>query len=177
MSIASAWSIALVGMEGTLVEVEAAISSGLPRTVLVGLPDAALHEARDRCRAALTAVGLGWPNELLTINLTPASLPKAGQVVSRQGFATTSEFGFGRQLGADSCFGFAHAKSLAKMWHLKNLSTGQLDLTKTCGQFSTIRLQPLPPPVWPRPPGVPAILTPTRLPPPESPTDQAFAAN
>lgn len=78
MSIASAWSIALVGMEGTLVEVEAAISSGLPRTVLVGLPDAALHEARDRCRAALTAVGLGWPNELLTINLTPASLPKAG---------------------------------------------------------------------------------------------------
>jgi len=76
--IASAWSIALMGMEGTLVEVEAAISSGLPRTVLVGLPDAALHESRDRCRAALTAAGLGWPNELLTINLTPASLPKAG---------------------------------------------------------------------------------------------------
>ncbi|MCL2489375.1 MAG: YifB family Mg chelatase-like AAA ATPase [Propionibacteriaceae bacterium] len=65
-------------MDGTLVEVEAAISPGLPRTVLVGLPDAALHEARDRCRAALTAVGLGWPSELLTINLTPASLPKAG---------------------------------------------------------------------------------------------------
>jgi len=78
MSIASAWSIALVGMEGTLVEVEAAISQGLPRTVLVGLPDAALHESRDRCRAALTAAGLGWPSELLTINLTPASLPKAG---------------------------------------------------------------------------------------------------
>jgi len=78
MSIASAWSIALVGMEGTLVEVEAAISPGLPRTVLVGLPDAALHESRDRCRAALTAAGLGWPSELLTINLTPASLPKAG---------------------------------------------------------------------------------------------------
>ncbi|MCL2782734.1 MAG: YifB family Mg chelatase-like AAA ATPase [Propionibacteriaceae bacterium] len=65
-------------MEGTLVEVEAAISAGLPRTVLVGLPDAALHEARDRCRAALTAAGVGWPNELLTINLTPASLPKGG---------------------------------------------------------------------------------------------------
>jgi len=78
VSIASAWSIALVGMDGTLVEVEAAISGGLPRTVLVGLPDAALHESRDRCRAALTASGLGWPSELLTINLTPASLPKAG---------------------------------------------------------------------------------------------------
>jgi len=65
-------------MTGTLVEVEAAISSGLPRTVLVGLPDTALHEARDRCRAALTACEFGWPNELLTINLTPASMPKAG---------------------------------------------------------------------------------------------------
>ena len=52
MTGASAWSVALVGMEGSMVEVEAAISSGLPRTVLVGLPDAALHEARDRCRAA-----------------------------------------------------------------------------------------------------------------------------
>ena len=78
MTIASAWSIALVGMDGTPVEVEAAITPGLPRTVLVGLPDTSLHEARDRCRAALTSAGLAWPNELLTINLTPASLPKAG---------------------------------------------------------------------------------------------------
>ena len=78
MTIASAWSIALVGMDGTPVEVEAAINDGLPRTVLIGLADTALHEARDRCRAALTAGGYGWPNELLTINLTPASLPKAG---------------------------------------------------------------------------------------------------
>ena len=50
MSTASAWSVALLGMEGTLVEVEAAIGGGLPRTVLVGLPDTALYEARDRCR-------------------------------------------------------------------------------------------------------------------------------
>ncbi|GAE68171.1 Mg(2+) chelatase family protein [Cutibacterium acnes JCM 18909] len=61
-----------------MVEVEAAISSGLPRTVLVGLPDAALHEARDRCRAAVCATGLSWPSNVLTINLTPAGLPKAG---------------------------------------------------------------------------------------------------
>ncbi|WP_341729058.1 YifB family Mg chelatase-like AAA ATPase [Brooklawnia sp.] len=78
MSTASAWSVALLGMEGTLVEVEAAIGGGLPRTVLVGLPDAALYEARDRCRAAVAGAGLAWPNQLLTINLTPASLPKAG---------------------------------------------------------------------------------------------------
>ena len=57
---------------------EAAIAPGLPRTVLVGLPDAALYEARDRCRAAIAGAGLNWPSQLLTINLTPASLPKAG---------------------------------------------------------------------------------------------------
>lgn len=78
MSTASAWSVALIGMQGTLVEVEAAIGAGLPRTVLVGLPDAALYEARDRCRAAVAGAGLSWPAQLLTINLTPASLPKAG---------------------------------------------------------------------------------------------------
>lgn len=75
---ASAWSVAMIGMQGTLVEVEAAIVSGLPKTVLVGLPDAALYEARDRCRAAVSGAGLQWPTQLLTINLTPASLPKAG---------------------------------------------------------------------------------------------------
>lgn len=78
MSPASAWSVALLGMDGTLVEVEAALGSGVPRTVLVGLPDTALYEARDRCKAAVGGAGLGWPNQELTINLTPASLPKAG---------------------------------------------------------------------------------------------------
>lgn len=75
---ASAWSVALVGLDGALVEVEAAIGGGLPRVVLVGLPDTALYEARDRCRAAVAAVGLTWPQQLVTINLTPAALPKAG---------------------------------------------------------------------------------------------------
>lgn len=74
----AAWSVAMVGVEATMVEVEAAIGSGLPRTVLVGLPDTALHEAKDRCRAAFAGANLAWPDKLLTINLTPASLPKAG---------------------------------------------------------------------------------------------------
>lgn len=78
MSAASAWSVALVGMEGTMVEVEAAIGGGLPRTVLVGLPDTALYEARDRCHAAVGSTKLSWPSQQVTINLTPASLPKAG---------------------------------------------------------------------------------------------------
>ncbi|MDR0417167.1 MAG: YifB family Mg chelatase-like AAA ATPase, partial [Propionibacteriaceae bacterium] len=78
MSLACARSIALVGMAATVVEIEAWIGPGLPRTVLVGLPDTALCEARDRCRAATASAGLSWPSQLVTINLTPATLPKAG---------------------------------------------------------------------------------------------------
>lgn len=75
---ATARSIALIGMDGQEIEVEAMIAPGLPRTTLVGLPDTAVYEARDRCRAAVAATGLAWPVTSLTINLTPASLPKAG---------------------------------------------------------------------------------------------------
>jgi len=78
VSQARAWSVALVGVEGTMVEVEAAISSGLPKTIMVGLPDAALYEARDRCRAAMASARFGWPSDPVTINLSPATLPKAG---------------------------------------------------------------------------------------------------
>jgi magnesium chelatase family protein len=77
-ALARAWSVALVGLEGRLVEVEADIGSGLPRTVLVGLPDTSLYEARDRCKAATSNSGEAWPQALLTINLSPATLPKAG---------------------------------------------------------------------------------------------------
>ena len=78
MTPARAFSVALVGVEGTIVEVEAAIGGGLPRVVIVGLADAALAEARERCRAAVHAHGLGWPAQLVTVNLSPATLPKAG---------------------------------------------------------------------------------------------------
>jgi len=78
MNLACAWSVALVGLEGRIVEVEADIGAGLPRTVLVGLPDTSLYEARDRCKAAVANSGRSWPQSLLTINLSPATLPKAG---------------------------------------------------------------------------------------------------
>ena len=78
MSTARAYSVALVGVEGAIVEVEAAIGGGLPRMVIVGLADAALGEARERCRAAVHSQGLGWPAQLVTVNLSPATLPKAG---------------------------------------------------------------------------------------------------
>lgn len=78
MKNARAWSVALVGLDATLVEVEVSFGAGLPHTVIVGLGDTAVKEARERCRAAVSATGFGWPPSAVTINLTPATLPKAG---------------------------------------------------------------------------------------------------
>lgn len=68
----------LVGLTGHVVEVEAHLASALPAFVLVGLPDASLAEARDRVRAAVGSTGLTWPNRRVTVNLSPAGLPKSG---------------------------------------------------------------------------------------------------
>lgn len=70
--------VELLGLEGRVVEVEAAVGGGLPRVVMVGLPDTSLYESRDRCKAVATGQQLGWPDRLVTINLSPASLPKGG---------------------------------------------------------------------------------------------------
>src|SRR3954471_19310693 len=78
MSYARVLCVGLVGVEGHLVEVEADLSPGLPAVVLTGLPDTALHEARDRVRAAVVNSGFSWPNRRVTVGLSPASLPKSG---------------------------------------------------------------------------------------------------
>jgi magnesium chelatase family protein len=78
MSLARAYSIALVGVEGHLVEIEADIENGLVGLLLVGLPDTALREARDRIRSAIVNSGEKWPNRRITVGLSPASLPKRG---------------------------------------------------------------------------------------------------
>lgn len=78
MGLASARSVALAGLDGYVVEIEAFTGGGLPRTILVGLPDTALYESRDRCKAAVVSSGFEWPQQLLTINLLPATLPKGG---------------------------------------------------------------------------------------------------
>lgn len=78
MRLGRARSVGLVGLEATLVDVEVSVGGGLPRTQIVGLPDAALSEAKARCRAAVSSSAFEWPQHLITINLSPASLPKAG---------------------------------------------------------------------------------------------------
>lgn len=71
-------AVSLVGLAGHMIEVEAHLAASLPGFTLVGLPDTSLAESRDRVRAAITSSGLGWPQRRITVNLSPASLPKAG---------------------------------------------------------------------------------------------------
>ncbi|MBW0009144.1 MAG: ATP-binding protein, partial [Pseudonocardiales bacterium] len=78
MSLASAWAVALHGVDGMLVEIEAHIGPGLPGLQMVGLPDTALSEARDRVRAAVLNSGERWPPRRMTLALSPATLPKGG---------------------------------------------------------------------------------------------------
>lgn len=76
--ICSVRSLGLSGINGSVVRVECFISNGLPAFDIVGLPDAAVKEARERVRAAAKTSGLKFPTGRITVNLAPASLKKAG---------------------------------------------------------------------------------------------------
>jgi magnesium chelatase family protein len=78
MALARTHSVALVGVHGHVIEVEADIANGLVGMILVGLPDTALREARDRIRSAIINSGEQWPQRRITVGLSPASLPKRG---------------------------------------------------------------------------------------------------
>jgi len=72
------WSAAIVGIDAIKVGVEVDLSGGLPTMVVVGLPDTAVQESRERCRAALKNSGFPFPMRKIVINLTPADLRKEG---------------------------------------------------------------------------------------------------
>src|SRR5262244_760485 len=78
MALARAHAMSLVGVHGHPVEIEADIEDGLVALLLVGLPDTALREARDRIRSAIVNSGEVWPRRRITVGLSPASLPKRG---------------------------------------------------------------------------------------------------
>ncbi|KOV78959.1 MULTISPECIES: YifB family Mg chelatase-like AAA ATPase [unclassified Streptomyces] len=78
MAFARTCSVALVGVEGVVVEVQADLEPGVAAFTLVGLPDKSLTESRDRVRAAVVNSGGEWPQKKLTVGLSPASVPKAG---------------------------------------------------------------------------------------------------
>ncbi len=78
MGFARTCSVALVGVEGVVVEVQADLEPGVAAFTLVGLPDKSLVESRDRVRAAVVNSGGEWPQKKLTVGLSPASVPKGG---------------------------------------------------------------------------------------------------
>ena len=110
MTIARTWGVALSGIDGSLVEVEADLSSQLPEFRLIGLPDKALGEAQLRVRNATANCGMPLPARRLTVNLSPASLPKHG-----------SGFDVAIAVAALATGGGFDAASLAETVHLGEL--------------------------------------------------------
>ncbi|HWH27318.1 MAG TPA: YifB family Mg chelatase-like AAA ATPase [Pseudolysinimonas sp.] len=110
MAIGRAYAVSLLGLEGAMVEIEADISRNLPAFVLIGLPDAALGEARDRVRAAALNSGVPLTTRKLTVNLSPAALPKQG-----------SAFDLGIAMAALAADGVVSAESVARVVHLGEL--------------------------------------------------------
>jgi len=76
--VAHIGTVAFIGIEARLVDVQVHVASGLPSFTIVGLPDKAVAESRERVRAALGAIGLALPPKRITVNLAPADLPKEG---------------------------------------------------------------------------------------------------
>ncbi|TBN56194.1 ATP-binding protein [Glaciihabitans arcticus] len=110
MPIGRTHSVSLLGLQGAIVEIEADISSNLPAFVIIGLPDAALGEARDRVRAAATNSGCSLPGRKVTINLSPAALPKHG-----------SGFDLGIAMAIFGAAGDVSSESIDRVVHLGEL--------------------------------------------------------
>jgi Mg chelatase-related protein len=110
MAVGRTHSVSLLGLRGAVVEIEADISSNLPGFLIIGLPDTALGEARDRVRAATVNSGCEFPSRKLTVNLSPAALPKHG-----------SGFDLGIALAALAAAGEVDSESVERVVHLGEL--------------------------------------------------------
>lgn len=78
MALSIVHSRAIVGIEAVPVQVEVHIANGLPAFNIVGMPETAVKEARERVRAAIINSGFEFPAKRITVNLAPAELPKVG---------------------------------------------------------------------------------------------------
>ncbi|WP_168626635.1 MULTISPECIES: YifB family Mg chelatase-like AAA ATPase [unclassified Cryobacterium] len=110
MSVGRTHSVSLIGLHGEIVEVEAVFSAQLPKFVIIGLPDAALGEARDRVLPAAANSGCELPSRRLTVNLSPAALPKQG-----------SGFDLAIALAAIAATGAIASESIDRVVHLGEL--------------------------------------------------------
>lgn len=78
MAIGSTLSVGLIGLKAFVIQIQAFISPGLPYFSIIGLPDTSLSEARERVKSACQACGFSWPQTRVTVNMSPAALPKRG---------------------------------------------------------------------------------------------------
>ncbi|MCA1943083.1 MAG: ATP-binding protein, partial [Yonghaparkia sp.] len=111
MAVARTLAIALHGIDGALVEIEADLANGLPAFTIIGLPDAALGEAKDRVRSAAVNSGCDLPARKVTVNLSPASLPKHG-----------SGFDLGIAVAALATTGIVDGEAIDRVVHVGELS-------------------------------------------------------
>mgnify|MGYP000691892341 CR=1 FL=1 len=77
MAIGSTLSVGLIGLKASSSKCRLS-SAGLPYFSIIGLPDASLSEARERVKSACQATGFGWPQTRVTVNMSPAAMPKRG---------------------------------------------------------------------------------------------------
>lgn len=110
MAVACTNAVTLLGLRGSVVEIEADISDGLPGFFLIGLPDTALREAVARVKGAAGNSELPIPNKRITVNLSPAALPKQG-----------SGFDLAIAVAALSASGFIDPGAIARVVHLGEL--------------------------------------------------------
>lgn len=111
MPVARTLAVALHGVDGAIVEIEADLANGLPAFTIIGLPDAALGEAKDRVRAAAVNSGCDLPARKVTVNLSPASMPKHG-----------SGFDLGIAVAALATTGVVSLEAISTVVHLGELS-------------------------------------------------------
>ncbi len=124
--LASVHSCAVIGLQGALVRIEVDIAQGLPAFSIVGLPDTAVQEAKERVRAAIKNSGCMFPNKRITVNMAPADLRKAGPAydlplavgilsASGQVEAETAGSLFVGEVGLDGSV--RHTNGVLPMWH------------------------------------------------------------
>jgi magnesium chelatase family protein len=110
MALGRTHAVALLGLHGAIVEIEADIASGLPKFIMIGLPDAALKQAEHRVHAAAINSGCELPTKRLTVNLSPAALPKFG-----------SGFDLGIAVSCLAAAGVLNSESIERVVHLGEL--------------------------------------------------------
>ena len=157
MGLAKVLSCAVVGLDGELVDVEVDIASGMPAFAIVGLPDTAVQEAKERVRSAIRNSGFPFPNRRITVNLAPADLRKEGPaydlpiavavlIASQQAVAETERVAFVGELALDGNVRHAHGVlpmvGLAKERGLETVYVPEVD-GREAALIEDIRIVPV----------------------------------